>query len=250
MLKKRIIPVILFRGYQAVKSERFEGRRNIGFVRQQVMIHDHRQSDEIFLLDIEATPAGREPNWDLIADLTGSSMTPMCVGGGIRTLEHIKLALRHGADKVAICTHALKSPEFILDAAAKFGSQAVVVSIDVLHGRVVGMCGKGRPGPDPEHWARKVASYGAGEILLNCVERDGMMQGYDLRMIERVASAVSIPVIACGGAGNFDHMMGAFQHGAHAVAASAMWSFLDQTQTDAAVYLRRKGLDVRLHEAA
>lgn len=249
MLKKRIIPVVLFRGWQAVKARQFKADRNIGFVRQQVMIHERRQSDEIFLLDIEATPKSREPNWELLADLTASCMTPICIGGGIRTLEHIRLALQNGADKVAICTRAFQDPYFIERAAQKFGSQAIVASIDVRNGWVVDRCGSGAEGARPLVYVQLMAALGAGEILLNCVERDGTMQGYDLALIERVASSVSIPVIACGGAGTYDHMYDAFQVGAHGVAASAMWSFLDQTQTDAARYLAGRGVPVRLHEA-
>lgn len=249
MLKKRIIPVVLFRGWQAVKARQFKADRNIGFVRQQVMIHERRQSDEIFLLDIEATPKSREPNWELLADLTASCMTPICIGGGIRTLEHIRLALQNGADKVAICTRAFQDPYFIERAAQKFGSQAIVASIDVRNGWVVDRCGSGAEGPHPYFYAQQVAALGAGEILLNCVERDGMMCGYDLALIEGVASLVNVPVIACGGAGNFEHMHDAFRAGAHAVAASAMWSFLDQTQVDAARYLAGRGLAVRQPEA-
>ena len=245
MLKKRIIPVILHRGYQAVKAKQFQADRNIGFVRQQVMIHEQRQSDEIFLLDIGATPDGREPNWKLISDLTSICMTPVCIGGGIRTLEHIQLALKHGADKVAICTHACLVPEFIQRAARKYGSQAIVVSIDVRGGHVHGFCGQVDYWYDPVDWAKIAECYGAGEILLNNIERDGMMQGYDIELIERVSAAVNIPVVACGGAGCYRHLHEALNAGAHGVAASAMWSFLDLTQADAADYLAKQGVPVR-----
>ncbi len=213
-------------------------------------IYQSREVDELILLDIGATPGGREPDFDLVSDLTAECFMPVTIGGGIRTLEHFRLALKNGADKIAINTSALRCPDLIRDASIKFGAQAVVVSIDVCHGRVVGECGKGKPGPDPVLWAKKIQALGAGEILLNCVERDGMMDGYDLGLIQRVASSVNIPVVACGGAGSYDDLAAAFKSGAHAVAASAMFCFTDQTPASAAEYLSKLGVPVRRRVAA
>jgi len=250
MLKRRIIPVILYRGSQVVKGRQFDSWRSVGHVRQSVRIYQAREVDELVILDIGATPDGREPDFDLISDLTEQCFMPITIGGGIRTLEHFRLALRHGADKVAIGSAALECPELIRDASTKFGSNAVVVSIDVKDGRVIGECGKGKPGPNPMLWARKVESYGAGEIILNDINRDGMMDGYNLDLIEQISNAVRIPVVACGGAGSYNDFAAAFKHGAHAVAASAMFCFSDQTPAEAAEYLSRKGVPVRRRFAA
>jgi cyclase len=171
-------------------------------------------------------------------------------GGGVRTIEHFRQALKNGADKVAINSSALESPTLIAQAAEKFGRQAVVVSIDVRRGRVWGRCGQAESDLDPVAWAETVEALGAGEILLNCIERDGMMCGYDLELVRKVSEAVKIPVVAAGGCGAYQHMVEALDVGAHAVASGAMFAFCDATPAGAASYLHDKGYPVRRKIAA
>ncbi len=250
MLARRIIPVILARGQQAVKGKGFDSWRSVGQLRQAIRVYEMRQVDEVILLDIAATPEGRGPNIEFVREFAGEFFCPVTVGGGVRTVEHFRALLAAGADKVAINTAAIETPDLIDAAANKFGAQAVTVSIDVSWGQVVTNCGKTPTGLHPVVWAKEVATRGAGEILLNSVERDGTMQGYDLDLIRDVAKMVSIPVVACGGAGSYEDLRLALEAGAHAVAAGAMWTFTDATPAGAADYLAQHGIPVRRKIAA
>lgn len=245
-LARRIIPVILARGQQAVKGKGFDSWRSVGQLRQAIRVYEMRNVDEVILLDIAATPAGRGPNIDFVRDFAGEFFCPVTVGGGVTTTDHFRGLLAAGADKVAINTAAIETPDLISAAANKFGAQAVVVSIDVRDGYVQTHCGTRRTGLRPVEWVREVERLGAGEILLNAVERDGTLQSYDLALVHDVASAVGIPVIACGGAGTYQHMKEGLDAGAHAVAAGAMWHFTDATPRGAAEYLGRHGYPTRL----
>lgn len=161
-------------------------------------------------------------------------------------MEHFARLIKGGADKVSLNTAAVESPDLIRQAAEKFGRQAVVVSIDVKGATVHTRNGTHDTGLDPVAFAQTVQAIGAGEILLNRVERDGTLSGYDLDLIGRVAAQVSIPVIASGGAGSYDDLKAGLDAGAHAVAAGAMWSFTDATPADAASHLAKLGVPVRL----
>lgn len=250
MLAHRIIPVILYRGHQVVKGKRFDSWRSIGHVRQSMRIYQARDVDEVVLLGVGATPAGSDPDFALMRDLLGDCFFPVTVGGGIQTLEHFRLALQNGADKIAINTSAIERPALIREAAEKFGRQAVVVSIDVRLGRVHGRCGKEETDLHPVAWAEAAEALGAGEIIINDVDRDGMLAGYNLPLIEEISNAVSIPVVACGGAGSYEDFAKALDVGAHAVAAGAMFAFSDQTPAGAADYLASRGYCVRRKIAA
>jgi cyclase len=245
-LAKRIIPIVLARGRQAVKGVGFDSWRSVGQLRQAIRVHEMRQVDEVILLDIGATPEGRGPDIAFVKEFAGEWFSPVCVGGGVSTIDHFRDLIANGADKVAICTAAVETPDLITQAAEKFGRQAVVVSIDVKEGKVFAGAGKNPTGRDALDWARIVEQRGAGEILLNAIERDGTMAGYDLDLIRAVSSAVTIPVIACGGAGNYEDLRLGLEAGAHAVAASAMWAWTDATPGEAAVYLSKYGIPVRL----
>lgn len=249
-LASRIIPVILARGQQAVKGRGFDSWRSVGQLRQAIRVYEMRQVDEVCLLDIAATPNCKEPDFAFVREFAGEFFSPVCVGGGVKTIEHFQGLLANGADKVAVCTAAVERPQLIDEAARKFGRQAVVVSIDVKDGSVATHCGRVNTGLDPGFFAKEMEDRGAGEILLNCVERDGTLQGYDLELIQDVASIVNIPVVACGGAGTYEHLKQALDAGAHAVAAGAMWSFTDQTPAGAADYLAAQGVPVRRKVAA
>lgn len=206
-----------------------------------------RGVDELVVLDIAATREGRGPDFDLIQDLTDECFMPVTVGGGVRTLNDIRQLLAVGADKVALNTIAVEAPTLISGAAERFGSQAVVVSIDIKAGEVSTRCGTEMTGLDPVAWAREVERLGAGEILLCSVERDGTMQGYDRDLIEKVSKAVRIPVIASGGCSGYADMAEVLANTeAHAVAAGALFAFTDATPRGAADYLHAKGYAVRV----
>lgn len=261
MLAKRIIPTLLHRGRQMVKGERFNAWRSVGLIEQAVRIHQARSVDEIVLLDIAATPENRGPDLGLIEQLADSLHSPLTVGGGIRTAQHVRDALAHGADKVLICTAAVERPELISDLAARFGTQAIVAGIDVghficahcavLHPCVLSRCGEDAIEIDgvmtePKRLAAQYDELGAGEIMLTSVDVEGTLQGYDLDLVRSVSRAVSIPVIAHGGAGTYEHMREAIEAGASAVAAGAMFLFTDQTPRGAAEYLQQHGIEVRI----
>jgi cyclase len=246
VLASRIIPVVLMRGHEAVKGKGFDSWRSVGQVRQAVRVYQMRGVDELILLNI----TGKEPDIALVREMAGDCFMPLTVGGGARTLDHFRALLANGADKVAINTAAVETPELISQAAEKFGRQAVVVSIDVKDGYVTTRCGTCRTDLRPMEWARECERLGAGEILLTSVERDGTLGGYDLALVRSVSEAVSVPVVACGGAGTYEHLKEGLDAGAHAVAAGAMWTFTDQTPAGAAEYLAGRGVRVRRKLAA
>lgn len=246
MLAKRIIPTILTRGSALVKGERYRSWRTVGVAAQAVRIHDARQVDEILLLDVAATADGRGPNFGLVSELAADCFGPLAVGGGIRNSEDVRRLLRSGADKIVLGTAAVHTPELITQLANEFGRQAVVVSVDVRDGCVVANSGALQTAMEALCWCRCIASAGAGEIILSSVERDGTMQGYDLKLIRSVSRAVTIPVIASGGCCDYENMHQALRAGADAVAAGALFQFTDATPAGAAQYLHAKGWRVRL----
>lgn len=235
MLATRIIPTLLYRGHTLVKGQRFEGNRSVGHVQQAARIHATRGVDELVMLDIGATPAGRGPDVDLVRAITAHSFTPITVGGGIRTTSHVEALLGAGADKVAIKTAFLESPRIVSILADRYGCQAIVVAIDYRTGDEAVAA----------HWAARAEQLGAGEIMLTAMDREGTLEGYDLKTLQQVASKAKIPVIAHGGAGTYEHMAQAVKAGASAVAAGAMFQFTDQTPLGAAKYLAQQGIEAR-----
>ena len=246
MLKRRVLPTLLLKGPGLVKGAGFDSWRRIGSARQAVRVYEARRVDELVLLDIAATPEGRGPDLATIADVAEDCLMPLTIGGGVRGLDDFNALLRAGADKIAVCTAALSDPALIQRASRKFGSQCVTVAIDVKGGRVMAQCGKADTGFAPVDWAMDCERLGAGEILLSSVERDGTMTGYDLDLIQAVSSAVSIPVIASGGAGSVADFVKAFAAGADAVAASAIFQFTETTPMLAKRHLHDNGIAVRL----
>ena len=239
MLKRRIIPVLLYSGSGLVVTTRFENPRPVGTAVTTAHVHEMRQVDELIFLDIMASREGRGPDFDLVAEVCDQCFMPVTVGGGIKTVEDIRTLLSVGADKVSINTAALDG-SLLSSAALKFGSQAIVVGIDVRDAAM------SLARATAAAWARTCESFGAGEILLQSIDRDGTMDGYDLDLIRSVASAVNIPVIACGGAGEPDHFTAAFEAGASACAAAAMFQFTDATPKDVCRHLKSQGWEVRL----
>ena len=252
MLKTRIIPTLLMKGVGLVKGVGFDPWRRVGAALQSIRVYNLREVDELILLDVAATPNGGRPDFRSVDELADNCFMPMTVGGGVKTLEDIRSLLAVGADKVAINSAAVATPDLIRAAAAEFGAQCVVVSIDVRRhadGRaeVATKCGQTLTGRDPVEWAKTVAGLGAGEILLTSVERDGAMVGYDVDLVRRVAAAVDVPVIASGGCGNYEHMADILgSTSASAVAAAAMFHFTEQTPREAKRYLVERGFPVRI----
>lgn len=246
-LAHRIIPTILCRGRQLVKGRGFDSWRSVGLAIQAIKVHAARGVDEVCLLDIAATAEKRGPDLDLIAELADFLFCPLTVGGGVRSAKDMKDLLRAGADSVVIGTGAAEVPNLVRRCADLAGSQAVVVSLDVGFSNTVMIhCGRTGYAHDPIKYALWVEDAGAGEILLQSIERDGTGLGYDLDLIRKVSDRVSIPVIASGGAGTYQHMLEAIDAGASAVASGAMFQFEDATPRGAAQYLQAKGVEVRL----
>jgi cyclase len=207
---------------------------------------EKRDIDELILLDVSATPGKRAPRFEELSDLCSNLFCPVTIGGGVRSLPDFARLFKCGADKVAIGTAAHETPGLIDEASRKFGAQAVVVAIDVKHGTVHTHCGSVDTGRDPVEWAVQCEARGAGEILLTDIERDGMMEGYNLGLIESISSAVSVPVIAAGGAGTFAHFDEGIRAGAHAVASGAMFQFREETPKGASRFLASRGIAARV----
>ncbi|MCB2182805.1 MAG: imidazole glycerol phosphate synthase cyclase subunit [Desulfobulbaceae bacterium] len=252
MLKIRIMPTLLYRDFELVKGVGFDSWRGVGSAMQAIRVYNMREVDELVFLDITAMQEDRRPDFELIDDLADECFMPLTVGGGVTSLEDVKQLLAVGADKVAMNSQAVHDPELIRAVSHKFGSQCAVVSIDARKepdGRyqVYTHSGKKPTGLDPVEVAVRAAEYGAGEILLTSIERDGTMEGYDLVLTGRVSDAVSIPVIASGGAGQYEHLYEALQTGkASALAAASIFHFTEQTPLEAKRYLREKNINVRL----
>lgn len=251
MLKVRVIPTLLWKGFGLVKGVGFDSWRRVGTVLPAIKVYNTREVDELVLFDITATMEGREPDYDSVAEFSAECFVPLTVGGGIRNLDHITKLLRAGADKVSINSTAYAVPTLITEAAKRFGSQCVVVGIDARrmpggHHECFSHNGTQATGRAPAGWAKEAERLGAGEILLASIDRDGTMQGYDLELIQQVTSVVNIPVIASGGAGNYEHMAAAIQRSqASAVAAASMFHFTQQTPLEAKRYLASQGVPVR-----
>lgn len=226
----RVIPCLLLRGTGLVKTVRFAEPRYVGDIINAVRIFNDKEVDEIIILDIEAHAGRGRINWDLVTRTAGEAFMPMCYGGGVRSVEEIRRLFKAGIEKVAINSGTYDDPRLLESAAKAFGSQSIVAGIDVkkdLLGRyvVVSHGGERKQGRDVVGWAKTVERAGAGEILLTSVDRDGTRTGYDLDLVRTVAGAVTIPVIACGGAGKLEHFAQAIRSGASAVAAGSQFVF-------------------------
>jgi imidazole glycerol-phosphate synthase subunit HisF len=225
MILPRVIPVLLLSGKGLVKGVQFSKHSYIGDPINTVQIFNAKEVDELIFLDITATAEKRIPSLDVIQRIADQCLMPFSVGGGIKTIKDIRDVLSAGAEKVCINTAAMEDPYIIKQAADNFGRQSLIISIDVRADKngvynVYSRCGTKKTGQDAVAVAREMAQLGAGEIMINSIDRDGTMMGYDLPLIQHVCQSVSIPVIACGGAGNNDHLREAILNG-HASAAAA-----------------------------
>lgn len=250
MLKTRVMPTLLFKDLGLVKGVRFDSWRRVGSVMQSVKVYNMREVDELVFLDITATQEGREPDFELVDDIADECFMPLTVGGGIRTLEDVRRLLAVGADKIALNTSTVRSPELVEQTAGTFGAQCVVASIDATRRdgwhEVLVASGTEPTGLDAIEHAADLEARGAGEILVTSVDRDGTMEGYDLELVGAVADRVNVPVIASGGAGTYEHMAEAISAGAAAVAAASIFHFTERTPLEAKRYLRERGVPVRI----
>jgi cyclase len=251
-LAKRIIPCLDVKDGRVVKGVNFVNLRDAGDPVEQAMIYDREGADELVFLDITASHEARKTTLDMVRRVADSLFIPFSVGGGIRTIEDIRETLLAGADKVSINSAAVKTPQLINDGAWAFGSQCIVVAIDpkYIEGRWVVHINGGRipTNLDALSWAKEVEDRGAGEIMLTSMDKDGTKSGYDLEMLETIADAVSIPVIASGGAGAKEHFYEALTIGkSDAALAASLFHFNELRIGELKQYLAEKGVPVRLN---
>ncbi len=253
MLTKRVIPCLDVADGRVVKGVQFLDMRDAGDPVEIARRYDAEGADEIVFLDIRASTDNRDTMLDVVRKTADEVFMPLCVGGGIRSIEDIRVLLKAGADKVSINTPAIQNPDFVDQAAKRFGSQCIVVAIDAkqVDGRYIVKSHGGRDGGratelEPIAWAREVERRGAGEILLTCMDQDGTKSGYDIGMTRAVADAVGIPVIASGGAGTLEHLREALMEGgADAALAASIFHFGEFSVREAKAYLASAGVAVR-----
>jgi imidazole glycerol-phosphate synthase subunit HisF len=249
MLSARLIPCLLVKGPACVKTVRFRKPTYLGDPVNIVRIFNDREVDELIVLDTDATPKGQAPPFALLADLASECFMPLCYGGGVRSLGDIERLFALGVEKVAINTQAVVNPAIVEAAARQFGSQSIVASIDVKidflrRRRVVTHGGRRSHALDPVRHAREMESRGAGEVLLNSVDQDGVLRGYDLALIEAVGRATRVPVIACGGAGSLADAGRALRAGAAAAAAGSLFCFAGPNRAVLINYPDRREIEV------
>lgn len=230
MLHARVIPCLLMRNGGLVKTVKFKSPRYIGDPINAVHIFNAKEVDELVFLDIGSTTALTGPNFELLVDIASEAFMPFGYGGGITSIDHVKQLYALGVEKIILNTAAADNPDLVSEAAALAGRSGVVVSMDVRRNwlgkySVCVASGQRDLKRDPVAYAQEMEQLGAGEILLNAIDKDGTMDGYDLELIRRVSEAVSVPVVAVGGAGNLQHFRMAVDEGASAVAAGSMFIF-------------------------
>lgn len=255
-LAKRIIPCLDVDQGRVVKGVQFVDIRDAGDPVEVAKKYDEQGADEVTFLDITASHEGRDTTIHTVEKMASEVFIPLTVGGGIRKVEDIRDMLNAGADKVSINTAAVFNPEFVGEAASRFGSQCIVVAIDAKCVSEPGRPGRweifthgGRKptGIDAVEWSRKMADYGAGEILLTSMDRDGMKNGFDLGVTRAISDAVNIPVIASGGVGNLQHLAdGVLQGGADAVLAASIFHFGEYSIPEAKRFMQDQGIEMRL----
>ncbi|GFO72297.1 cyclase [Bathymodiolus japonicus methanotrophic gill symbiont] len=255
-LAKRIIPCLDVDNGRVVKGVQFVDIRDAGDPVEVARRYDREGADEITFLDITATHDNRDTIVHVVEQVASEVFIPLTVGGGIRKLEDIRCMLNAGADKVGINSAAVFNPEFVKQAAEKFGSQCIVVAIDAKKVSAPGESdrweifthgGRKETGIDAIEWAIKMVDYGAGEILLTSMDRDGTKIGFDLELTRAVSEAVAVPVIASGGVGNLEHLAaGVLKGKADAVLAASIFHFAEYSVEEAKQYMRDQGIEVRL----
>jgi cyclase len=251
MLAKRIIPCLDVKDGRVVKGVRFLDLRDAGDPVEAARAYDTQGADELVFLDITASHENRGVMLDVVRRTAEGIYMPLTVGGGVRSVDDVRVLLRAGADKVSLNTAALANPRVISESAERFGSQCIVVAIDARRERdgwgVYTHGGRQPAGREAVAWAREATRLGAGEILLTSMDRDGTKDGYDLELTRAVADAVTVPVIASGGAGSLEHLReGLVEGGADAALAASIFHFGTHTIAEAKTFLREQGVEVRL----
>ena len=253
MKRIRVIPVLLMHNHGLVKSLKFKDYKYVGDPMNAVRIFNEKEVDELAILDIDASRENRGPDILRIEGIVSEAFMPIAYGGGITTIEQVKRILSAGVEKVILNRSAIKNPALVSEVAKQFGSQSTVVSIDYktnFFGRqgVYIENGKTNTGLDPLVFAKQMEEAGAGEILLNSIERDGSFSGYDLDMIEKISHAINIPMIAVGGASTLSDFRKAVQHGASAVSAGSMFVFQRPHRAVLISYPSQKELEEQVYE--
>ncbi len=255
-LAKRIIPCLDVDAGRVVKGVQFVDIRDAGDPVEVAKRYNEQGADEITFLDITASHEGRETTVHTVEKIASEVFIPLTVGGGIRTLEDIRNMLNAGADKVGINSAAVHNPDFVREASQRFGAQCIVVAIDAKKVSAEGETprweifthgGRKPTGLDAVEWARRMADYGAGEILLTSMDQDGMKKGFDLGVTRAISDAVDIPVIASGGVGNLQHLVdGVVEGKADAVLAASIFHFGEYTVPEAKAYMQARGIEMRI----
>ena len=252
MLKKRVIPKLLLKEGRTVKGVRFADLRDVGNPVTNARIYNAQGADELIFLDITASQQKRDILYDIITRTAEECFMPFTAGGGVRTLEDVRLLLRAGADKVSVNTAAVENPQFMREAANRFGRQCMIGAVDYLKAadgqyRIRTCGGQVEIDLNPLDWCLQLQELGVGELLLTCIDCDGAREGYDIAMTRKIADSVEVPVIVSGGAGTLAHLAEGFREGhASAVAMGSLFHFTDQSPIKAQYYLRGEEIDVRV----
>ena len=230
MLLPRVIPCLLVRDRKLVKGVEFKHHQYVGDPMNAIHIYNAKEVDEIVVLDIGASLRGSGPDIAYVKQIASECFMPLAYGGGISTFDQAKQLFKVGVEKIALNTHAIDNPDLVAKCASEFGSQSILVSIDVIRdasGRysLYKLCGTRQVKLDPLEFAAQMEKFGAGELMINSIDRDGKGMGYDLQIIELITSCVNIPLVACGGAGNLDHVKAAVRAGASAAAAGSLFIY-------------------------
>jgi cyclase len=249
MLARRLIPCLDVKDGRVVKGINFLQLRDAGDPVEQAAAYDAQGADEVCFLDISAAPEGRSTLVDVVKRTADQVFAPLTVGGGVRSVADAERLLEAGADKIAVNTAAIRSPQLVADIAARFGNQAIVVAVDAKR-RDASWEVFSHGGRTPEHldaieWSRRCADLGAGELLVTSMDRDGTGKGYDLELIRAIATSVTVPVIASGGVGKLADLADGLEAGADAVLAASIFHFGHHTIGEAKAYLSGRGLTVR-----
>jgi cyclase len=249
MLARRIIPCLDVKDGRVVKGINFLELRDAGDPVEQAAAYDLQGADEVCFLDISASPEGRSTLVDVVARTADQVFVPLTVGGGVRSVADAERLLEAGADKIAVNTAAIRTPQLVAEISARFGNQAIVVAVDAKRRgdawEVFSHGGRTPEGLDALEWCKRCADLGAGELLVTSMDRDGTGLGYDLELIRLISGAVTIPLIASGGVGKLDDLADGLLAGADAVLAASIFHFGTYTIGEARTYLASRGLEVR-----
>ena len=251
MLKNRIIPCLDVKDGRVVKGINFVDLVDAGDPVEQAKIYDEQGADELCFLDITASNENRNTIYEVVKETSENCFVPLTVGGGVRSIEDIHKLLKCGADKVSINTAAVQNPKIIMESSLKFGSQCIVVAIDAKRKgnswKIFTHGGRNETDIDAIKFAKQMEKYGAGELLITSMDRDGTQKGYDINLIKQISEMVNIPVIASGGVGNLDHLAEGITNGkANAVLAASIFHYGEYSLKEAKQYLDSKGIPVRI----